>query len=142
MSNLKGTKINQLLRVWPKGTVATSVWLNEQGISSLLKQKYQESGWVEAIGYGAVIRAGDTVDWRGALYALQAQLGLKIYVGGKSALELQGYGHFIKFGKSTLHFYTQERKKLPLWFTSHDWGEKLQVHKSQFLTSDRGGPKK
>lgn len=138
MNISKGTKINQLLQIWPKGTVATSLWLKEQGVNSLLKKRYEETAWIESIGHGAVIRNGDTVDWQGALFALQTQLHIDIYVGGKSALELQGYAHFIKFGHSEVHLYTYSRKKLPLWFTSHPWGQEMNVHKTKFLSAREG----
>lgn len=138
MSISKGTKINNLLQHWPTGTVATSSWLKEQGISSLLKQKYQQTRWIESIGYGAVIRKGDTVGWQGALYALQEQLHIAIHVGGKSALELQGYAHFIKLGSSALHLYSQYGRKLPVWFTNHKWGGEIQIHKTTFLATSEG----
>ncbi len=43
MSIFLGIKINDLLQHWPKGTVATSAWLKEQSINSLLKQKYEQT---------------------------------------------------------------------------------------------------
>ena len=133
-----GTKINQLLQNWPKGTVATSLWLKEQGITPILKDKYQESLWIESIGHGVVIRKGDKVDWPGALFALQEQLHMEIHVGGKSALELQGYGHFIKFGESVIHLYVNLDKKLPSWFLNCKWDQSIQLHKTQFLNTTMG----
>lgn len=138
MNIYKGTKINQLLQNWPKGTVATSAWLQTQGISALLKKQYQNTRWIETLGYGAVIRKGDKVNWEGALFALQKQLGIAIHVGGKSALELQGYAHFIKFDQSDIHLYVQGSKKLPLWFTAHNWGKKLDIHMTKFLCTLEG----
>ena len=44
-------------------------------------------------------RAGDRVDWIGGVYALQQQLRLPIHIGGKTALEMQGYAHFLPLGK-------------------------------------------
>ncbi|MCP4403625.1 MAG: hypothetical protein GY801_40760 [bacterium] len=35
------------------------------------------------------------VDWTGAVYALQAQLSLNVHVGGKTALEIKGYAHYL-----------------------------------------------
>ena len=138
MNISEGTKINQLLQNWPKGTVATSLWLKKQGINAILKQAYQETHWIESIGHGAVIRKGDSINWEGGLFALQNQLQIDIHVGGKSALELQGYAHFIKFGQSSIHLYMPSGKKLPLWFTNRQWGLTIQVHKTKFLCSDNG----
>jgi hypothetical protein len=66
--------------------VALSSWLMKSGYSFDLQKRYRESGWLESIGTGAMIRAGDRVDWEGAIYALQKQAGLNIHPGGRSAL--------------------------------------------------------
>lgn len=138
MNISKGTKINNLLQHWPKDTVATSSWLKEQGIDALLKKRYQETAWIESIGYGAVIRKGDIVEWPGALFALQDQLHIEIHVGGKSALELQGYAHFIKFEQPGVHLYLSYGKKLPLWFSTRAWKQDLFIHKTKFLETAVG----
>lgn len=138
MSVSKGNILNQLLQNWPKGTVATSAWLKEQGVSMSLIKRYRASNWIESIGRGAAIRTGDKVEWQGALCALQQQLHIKIHVGGKSALELQGYAHFIKLGKSTTQLFFQKRQKLPTWFLKNDWGTSIQIHETQFLTESEG----
>jgi len=138
MDNSKGTKINRLLQVWPQGTVATAVWLKERGISPLLNRRYQETGWLDSFGYGAAIRKGDKVEWPGALFSLQTQLHLPIHVGGKSALELQGYAHFIKFGQLGVHLYHQRGRKLPVWFTNATWEEKVHIHTTNLLPASTG----
>ncbi len=99
MSSFKGLKINKLLRNWPPGTVATSRWLEQQGISQQLTQRYQKSSWIDRIGHGAFIRSGDKVEWEGALFAVQKQLNLPIHVGGKTALQILGVGHFLTLGQ-------------------------------------------
>ncbi|MBN2187988.1 MAG: AbiEi antitoxin N-terminal domain-containing protein, partial [Chitinispirillaceae bacterium] len=95
MGRVKQKKINRLFRMWPRGTVATSPWLNRQGIGSDLASRYRKSGWVEPVGHGAFQLAGDTVSWCGALYSLQTQLGLSTHVAGKSALALLGKAHYV-----------------------------------------------
>ncbi|HYX07557.1 MAG TPA: AbiEi antitoxin N-terminal domain-containing protein, partial [Bacteroidales bacterium] len=85
-------KINQILQKWPQGTVITTSWLKSQGVSRQSVDNYKKSGWLERIGQGAYKRKGDEISWPGALYALQKLEKLPIHVGGKTALELQGYG--------------------------------------------------
>jgi len=138
MSTFSETIINRLLQHWPQGTVATSSWLKENGVSTSLKRRYQESLWIESLGHGAVIRKGDTVEWPGGLFALQTQLHIHVHVGGKSALELQGYAHFLKLSQSGIHLYLQQSKKLPLWFTNHAWGQSMHVHMTHFLPPSLG----
>lgn len=43
MTVSNGTKTNNLLQNWPKGTMATLLFLKEQEISSLFKQKHQHA---------------------------------------------------------------------------------------------------
>lgn len=81
MTRKEPSKINWVYQKWPKGTVATLKWLNDLGVSSKLANWHVRSGWLEDFGTGAFIQPGDKVDWQGALYALQAQLGMTIHVG-------------------------------------------------------------
>ncbi len=116
----KREKLNQLLRNWPAGTVAVQSWLEKRAISRQLSDLYLKSGWIQKIGQGAFIKAGDKVDWMGGLYALQQQLGSKVHLGGKSLLEIIGSSHFMPLGsQKTLDLYADEdtqKKPLPKWF--------------------------
>ena len=85
---------------WAKSTLATSEWLDTQGVYRQLANTYVKSGWIERVGRGAFKRAGDKADWTGALYALQAQLHLSVHAAGKTALQMQGYAHFLPAGFS------------------------------------------
>lgn len=121
LSLQKRNKLNQLLREWPAGTIATQVWLEKRGVSRQLSHSYKERAWIDSIGQGAFIRAGDKVDWKGGLYSLQHQLNLNLHLGGLSALELQGKSHFVPLGKEKiLHLYSsakgQKKQRLPAWF--------------------------
>ncbi len=82
MTSEKGTKINQLLKQWPSGTVAVLRWLEKQGVYQQLVHEYEKSAWILRVGQGAFAKSGDKIDWTGGLFALQNQLALPIYVGG------------------------------------------------------------
>jgi len=116
MSTAKSTKINRLVKHWPRGTVGTAVHLKSWGYSYDLLKKYKESGWINSFGRGAYILSGDKVEWPGALFALQSQLGLNIYAGGKTALELKGYAHYLSEQKNRLYLYGDRAQRLPAWF--------------------------
>lgn len=119
------SKINQLLRYWPKGTVVTKTHLNKLGISRQLVAKYLHYRWIDRLEARAYIRSGDTVRWQGGLYALQEQLGMTIHVGGRTALELQGRSHFIPLGKhKKVILVSAQPEYLPTWFRKHQWGVK------------------
>ncbi|MBI2336528.1 MAG: type IV toxin-antitoxin system AbiEi family antitoxin [Deltaproteobacteria bacterium] len=126
MTSAFGSKINQLLKEWPSGVVVVSRWLKEQGISQQLADKYEKTSWLSRIGPGAFIRAGEKVAWDGGLYALQAQLQLPVHVAAKSALELLGFAHFIPLGKSPIRLFGNPGTKLPRWFNSYAWENKIQ----------------
>ncbi len=123
----KPSKINQVLRKWPKGTVATQAWLTEQGVSSKLAGWHVGSGWLARFGPRAFIQPEDRVDWRGGLYALQSQLGLTVHIGGVTALELQGRSHFIPLGERKRVILISDRpEQLPAWFRNHQWQDDIR----------------
>src|SRR5580698_9081094 len=95
MDRLPSLKINKLLQAWPKGSVAVHTWLEAQGISRKLAEQYRRRGWIDAVGRGAFIRRGDTVEWPGAIYAIQTASGKSMHPGGRTALELHGLAHFL-----------------------------------------------
>lgn len=122
MTSRNISKINNLLRLWPRGTVAVQAWLMTQGISRQLADSYCQTNWLQRIHSGAYVQAGDTVDWTGGLYSLQQQLCLKIHVGGKTALEMQGMGHYVPMGNGTsvwLYQSVEEARAFPRWFKAY-----------------------
>ena len=132
------TKINQLLQSWPSGTVGLTVWLEEAGISRQLQQRYLKTGWLESISRGAFKRTGDTVDWMGALYAIQRQGGLDIHAGGRTALGMQGQAHYLELNQQAVHLFAPLRVSLPAWFRDHEWDVRLEMHHSDFLPPSVG----
>ena len=129
MGNQNSSKINQLLKEWPGGTVLTRAKLDELAISRQLATKYVLHNWIMRIGAGAFARSGDQVDWRGGLYALQTQLGLSVHVGARTALELQGRSHFVSLGQQEKVILISDRpERFPAWFRNHPWKVELEHH--------------
>jgi Transcriptional regulator, AbiEi antitoxin, Type IV TA system/Transcriptional regulator, AbiEi antitoxin N-terminal domain len=82
---------------------------------------------VQRVGRGAYAKAGDKVEWTGGLHAIQEQLGLPIHAGGKTALQMQGYAHFLPMGRGvTVLLFGPPGLKLPTWFRQYRWGVKLR----------------
>ena len=52
------------------------------------------AGWCSRPG-GSYHRPGFRLSWESVVTSLQSLLGYPLVVGGKTALELQGYGHYI-----------------------------------------------
>jgi hypothetical protein len=127
MASENGSKINRLLRIWPQGAVAVLRWLQQQGVYQQLVHAYEKSAWIRRIGQGAYVRVGDTIHWTGGLYAMQAQLGLPVHVGGKTALEMQGYAHYLPLGKGeVVALFGTPGTRRPAWFRLYDWGVELR----------------
>jgi hypothetical protein len=125
MSNQKRTKINRLVGQWPRGTAAAASYLNRIGFSRDLLNRYKRSGWVQPFGRGAYKLFDDTVEWPGALYALQTQLGLKVHAGGKTALEIKGYGHYPPPELNRILLYGFRGQNLPGWFNRDTLGVEI-----------------
>jgi hypothetical protein len=130
------SKLNQLLKRWPKGAVATASWLHQNGVYRQLARQYVANGWMVPLGHGAFVRAGESADWLGGLYALQAQLGLGIHVAAATALSMKGLGHFLPLGgEAEVQLFGECRKMLPAWFARHPWGVRVLYNTSKLFES-------
>ncbi|MCL5028278.1 MAG: type IV toxin-antitoxin system AbiEi family antitoxin [Bacteroidetes bacterium] len=119
------SKINQLINSWPKGSVKLSLELTKKGYPPDLIKIYVQSGWLEPIGYGVYKLASDSVEWYGGIYALQMQKGSNIHPGGKTALILKGYSHYLSNSINRVDLFGNKAGLLPKWFKDNDWGTQI-----------------
>jgi len=70
--------------------------------------------WLEQPARGVYKRPSDAPGWPAALHTVQHKEGLSVHVGGLTALELQGYGHYL--GERPLFLYAPQHARLPAWF--------------------------
>ena len=133
MTQRNATKINQLLKTWPRGTVAASSFLNKEGFRYDLLARYKEGKWLESFGRGAFVLPGDRVEWPGAVYSLQEQLHLNIHPGGKTALELKGYAHYLPAEKRKIFLYAAPKLILPAWFRGDRFGVEFVVTRTRLF---------
>jgi len=138
MSSENTSKINQLLSSQPSGVVMQSFWLAEQGYSLDLQKRYRKSKWLESIGTGAMIRAGDEVGYEGAIYALQRESGSAVHPGARTALSLLGKAHYLELAANKAIVFGNGGEKLPAWFQKHDWVVKVEYYPTSFLPADMG----
>ena len=138
MSTEKQTKINQLLSSQPRGVVLQSFWLTSQGYSIDLQKRYKKGKWLESIGPGAMIRAGDAISYEGGIYALQKQSGLSIHPGGRTALSLLGKAHYLELSSGKAVIFGVKGEKLPTWFKKRDWDLTVEYYPTSFLPPDTG----
>ena len=136
MSKEIKTKINRLISQWPRGTVSAASYLNMLDFGHNLLVRYKKSGWIQPFGRGAYILYGDKVEWPGALYTLQNQLDLNIHPGGKTALELKGYAHYLPSGKRKVFLYGTQGQVLPNWFKGERLGVDIVMTRTNLFPED------
>ncbi len=137
MASDSRSKLNRLLTAWPQGAVAVSRWLEVQGAYQQLVHAYEKSGWIRRIGQGAYVRVGDTAEWTGGLHALQEQLKLPVHAGAKTALQMQGYAHYLAMGMGgRVTLFGSSGTRLPAWFRQYDWGVELRYTTTRLFADD------
>lgn len=138
MSTQKVLKINKLIMDWPKGAIYVTKYLYNKGYGLDLLKRYRRSLWLKSIGTGALKLYQDSVDWQGAIYALQKQLNLSIHPGGKTALELSGFAHYLSNKMENLYIFGQRGEKLPRWYQNYNWSVKTHYSASQLFRDSTG----
>jgi hypothetical protein len=135
-SELRG-KLKKILQDWKPGMVATYSWLEPRGISHQLVEYYVKSGWFMKLGAGAFTRVGDQPTWSGGVYVLQKHLNLPVHIGGRTSIELRGYGHYIRT-EQRIHLYGAPHLKLPTWFKELDLFKTIYTTTKLFNHSEEG----
>jgi hypothetical protein len=122
-------KLNRLQRDLPEGLVVTAAWLMDKGYSPQLCNKYVARGWLERLGRGVYRRPGGKLTWEQIVISLQILLNLPVLVGGRTALDLQGFAHYITPETKDVHLYSPRqipawlnRLRMPVHFHFHNTG--------------------
>ncbi|MDD2829825.1 MAG: type IV toxin-antitoxin system AbiEi family antitoxin domain-containing protein [Sulfuricurvum sp.] len=132
MSLQTDNKLKKLSELLPEGVVAPSSWLSKQGYSPQLVYKYVQNGWLMKIGHGAFSKPESRVEWKGAVLALQRLSNLPFYVGGITALNLQGYAHYLPMGnKKQLYIYGNDTH--PAWIKYIQLSETIRFYKKPYF---------
>lgn len=120
-----------LVKRLPEGQVVDRHWLENQGFRRPLVDYYLRSGALVALARGAYRRPGPPLKWEHIVYSLQ-ELGFSLHVGGRSALELQGFAHYLPMqGPKQFHLYCSD--KLPGWVSNLDGAYQFVQHKSKLF---------
>lgn len=132
MSKLKGGKLNQLERLLPEGLLVDAAWLEEHGYSRALRSQYVSSGWLGSPVRRVYWRPRGVLRWEQVVISLQVLLGYPVSVGGRTALEIRGYSHYLYQAQQAVHLYTD--RKLPSWLSKLPDMPTFVVHnRSRFL---------
>jgi hypothetical protein len=129
MSVQNESKLNRLERTLPEGLLVDAAWMERHGYYRSLRSQYVSAGWLEQPARGVFCRPRGAVSWEQVVISLQTLLGFPVSVGGRSALELQGYAHYLSQTQSDIHLYTDQ--KLPAWVSKLPIEQSFILHNRQ-----------
>lgn len=113
MSEQKYKKINQLEKDLPEGLLADAKWMEQHGYYGSLRTKYLAAGRLEQPARSVYRRPRGDLTWEQAVISLQSLMHHPVTVGGRTALELQGFAHYLSHAQQEVFLYGD--KPLPGW---------------------------
>lgn len=125
--------LNSMFKSVPRGIVLTTSWLKQRGVSYKLAWWYVKAGWFERIADGAYRVAGDDINWVGAVAALQHQLNLAVYPGGKTALQLLGKTHFVAMSIASIDLFILPKVTIPKWMSTGSFGVNFKIYQPKLF---------
>ena len=108
-------KLNQLERLLPDGLLVDAAWLTKHGYSTSLRSQYVSAGWLEQPTRQVYRRTRDPLHWSQAIISLQTLLERDLTIGGRSALAIQGYSHYLVHETKAIHLYGPDHP--PAWLS-------------------------
>lgn len=104
---------DDLKELAPFGCIVTRLWLLKQGVGKHSVDNLVKSKQLLPLSPGVYKRPEATLEWKNVVSSLQ-RMEYSFRVGGLTALEEHGFGHYVPLGdKKTVHLYGME--KLPQW---------------------------
>lgn len=132
MTMQNGSKLNQLARELPEGLIVDAAWMERRGYSRSLRSQYVAAGWLEQPVRGTYRRPRGRLGWEQVVTSLQALLEFPVSIGGRTALEMQGYAHYLAASSREIHLYADA--KPPGWLAKLPLDEAFVVHnRARFL---------
>jgi len=131
MATRSDSKLNRLQQKLPEGLLADAAWMEAHGYSSALRSQYVRAGWLESPARRVYRRSRTPLTWQQVVISLQTLLDLPLAVGGRTALEQQGYAHYLSAEMREVHLHGAKRPPtwldcLPLDVTFH-WHNSLRL---------------
>lgn len=143
MSRQRQPRLKPLLDKLPPGFLADTRWLKAQSIDAKSRHNYVARGWLERVIRGVYrrplpegARPSAAGSWETALLSLQWIMQYDVYLGGTSALDLAGYGHFLHpGGMPRVHLYGD----VPSWLRRLPGDALMVVHRRRLFGENRTG---
>lgn len=132
MAEQSTSKLNQLQNELPEGLLVDAAWLRKKGYATNLVSHYVSTGRLEQPARSVYRKPRATLSWQQAVISLQTILDYSpLIVGGRTALELQGFAHYLSQTITEVHLYGP--KPPPTWLGNLRVGAKFVFHNSKRL---------
>ncbi len=135
MARQNSRPLNRLERDLPEGILVDAAWLKKRGYSRQLLSHYVHTGWLIQPARGVYRRPRGSLTWQQLVVSLQTFLNYPLAVGGRTALEVQGYAHYLPQKEREIDLYGSKpppgwlRKLQPdLRFAFHRDGRLFRKH--------------
>jgi hypothetical protein len=123
--------LNRLGDELPEGVLVHTAWLREHGYSRQLLSHYVSAGWLDQPARGVYRRPRGPLTWQQLVVSLQTFLDYPLAVGGRTALELLGYAHYLSRKESQVHLYGP--KSPPGWLNNLKLDLQFKYHSDRRL---------
>lgn len=134
MAKRTETKVNLLERDLPEGLLVDAAWLARRGYSTSLRSQYVRAGRLEQPAHRVYRRPRGSISWQQVVISLQTLLDYPLVVGGRTALELQGFAHYLSTNIREVHLYGP--KSSPTWLANLSVGPRFTYHNNRKLFRD------
>lgn len=128
------TKLKWLLETVLPGRLVDTPTLERHGITRMLAHKYIDSGWLESVVRGLYRRPqadARSADWQLVVRSLQHVMDYSSVVGGRTALELQGFAHYLPMRDNQhVHLYSDAH---PTWLKRLDEADRYRLHSAKLF---------
>jgi len=126
-------------RTLPQGFVVDAAWLQANGYSSSLRSQYVSAGWLEQPARRVYRRPSPApLTWQHVVASLQSYLNFDLVVGGRTALELQGFAHYLPQIQTEVHLYGP--KPPPTWLSDLRLDVRFRYHNGARLFPKTASP--
>lgn len=116
--------VAKIKMVFPYGTLASRKWLLRQGVEEYTIKNYLRSGKIATIQAGIYYWSEFPIKWQGVVASLKMLTDTNVFVGGLTALQFQGFAHYLKMGPVediTLYSYGSISQRLKSVFEKLDF---------------------
>ncbi len=128
MSEQNSSKINRLEKELPEGLLVDAAWLEARGYYGSLRKQYVDNGWLEQPAHRVYRRMRGNLRWEQVVISLQTLLECPVTVGGRTALELQGFAHYLAQEQKEIHLYGMQPP--PSWLYKLPLPQKFIFHRT------------